>query len=125
MKRPGRFDRQVFVPPPDATARQRMFELKLADVPHESIDAAALAGMTHDYTGADIDAVLEAAKDFALDDIMESGTERNIRQEDLERAALGIEPTSIEWMTTASNLVRFGGATGSYRELEQYLKRRN
>ena len=63
--------------------------------------------------------------DFALDDIMESGTERNIRQEDLERAALGIEPTSIEWMTTASNLVRFGGATGSYRELEQYLKRRN
>lgn len=123
MKRPGRFDRQVFVPPPDVAARAQMFELKLEGVPHGSIDAAALASQTQRFTGADIDAVIEAAKDFALDDIMESGDERDIQQLDLERAADKTEPTSLEWMTTAQNLVRFGGVTGSYKELEQYLKK--
>ena len=33
MKRPGRFDRQVFVPPPDAAARTEMFRTKLRGVP--------------------------------------------------------------------------------------------
>ena len=43
MKRPGRFDRQVFVPPPDLEARTEMMRVKLSDVPHDAVDFARLA----------------------------------------------------------------------------------
>ena len=43
MKRPGRFARQVFVPPPDVVARTRIIELALESVPHGPVDVAAIA----------------------------------------------------------------------------------
>ncbi len=46
MKRPGRFSRQVFVPPPDEAARAHIVELKLHGVPHEGVDAQAIAKAT-------------------------------------------------------------------------------
>ena len=46
MKRPGRFARQVFVPPPDAVARARIIELALESVPHGAVDTVAIAKMT-------------------------------------------------------------------------------
>jgi len=46
MKRPGRFSRQIFVPPPDLAARQRMLEIKLTGVPCETLDFAAIAKQT-------------------------------------------------------------------------------
>jgi SpoVK/Ycf46/Vps4 family AAA+-type ATPase len=46
MKRPGRFSRSVFVPPPDPEARSRIVELKLAGVPHENIDSRAIGAAT-------------------------------------------------------------------------------
>ena len=57
MKRPGRFARQVFVPPPDAVARTRIIELALESVPHGAVDAAAIARVTEQFSGADVDAL--------------------------------------------------------------------
>ncbi|MES1196767.1 MAG: AAA family ATPase, partial [Steroidobacter sp.] len=70
MKRPGRFSRQVFVPPPDAAARTRMLEIKLTGVPVEGIDVNALAASTNHFSGADIDGLIELAKEYALEDAM-------------------------------------------------------
>ena len=41
MKRPGRFARQIFVPPPDLEARQKMLEIKLTGVPQDGINLPA------------------------------------------------------------------------------------
>jgi SpoVK/Ycf46/Vps4 family AAA+-type ATPase len=46
LKRPGRFDRMVFVPPPDEPARERILELHLADPPTAGIDLTSLATRT-------------------------------------------------------------------------------
>lgn len=54
MKRPGRFSRQVFVPP-----RRAMFGIKLADMPLGRIDFVAPAARTAQFSGADIDGVIE------------------------------------------------------------------
>ena len=43
MKRPGRFSRQIFVPPPDAEAREEMLRLKLDGVPCGNISYSNLA----------------------------------------------------------------------------------
>lgn len=122
MKRPGRFDRQVFVPPPDAEARAEMFESKLRDVPHEDLDVARLAARCASFSGADIDGAIEHAKEAVLAEILETGTERGIRQTDLLAGIDASSPSTLEWLRTARNLVKYGGAAAGYKELEQYLR---
>jgi len=122
MKRPGRFARQVFVPPPDAAARARITELALESVPHGPVDIAAIAQMTGLYSGADVDALVERAKEYVLTEYLETRREREITQQDLVRAAGELVPTTQDWLRTARNLVKYAGGDDSYRDLERYLK---
>jgi SpoVK/Ycf46/Vps4 family AAA+-type ATPase len=122
LKRPGRFARSVFVPPPDADARAHIIQMKLTDVPHESIDGRAIASATAHFSGADIDGLVELAKDFVLEEYVVSNRERPIRQEDLQRAARSMQPSTLDWLRTARNLVKYAGADASYGEVERYLK---
>jgi transitional endoplasmic reticulum ATPase len=122
MKRPGRFSRTVFVPPPDVDARTKIIELKLAGIPHEGIDSRAIATVTAHFSGADIDGLVELAKDFVLEEYVSQNQERSIRQEDLERAARGMQASTLDWLRTARNLVKYAGADSSYGDVERYLK---
>ena len=122
MKRPGRFARQVFVPPPDAPARARIIELALESVPHGPVDIAAIAAATGQYSGADVDALVERAKEYVLTEYLETRREREITQQDLVRAAGELVPTTQDWLRTARNLVKYAGGDDSYRDLERYLK---
>jgi SpoVK/Ycf46/Vps4 family AAA+-type ATPase len=122
MKRPGRFSRQVFVPPPDEAARAHIVTLKLSGVPHEGIDGAAIARQTPHFSGADIEGVVELAKDYVLEDHVARNVERVISQEDLLRAAKEVRATTLDWLRTARNLVKYAGADDSYSEVERYLK---
>jgi SpoVK/Ycf46/Vps4 family AAA+-type ATPase len=122
MKRPGRFSRTVFVPPPDVEARTKIIELKLAGIPHEGIDGRAIATATPHFSGADIDGLVELAKDFVLEEYVAHNEERPIRQQDLERAERGMQASTLDWLRTARNLVKYAGADSSYGEVERYLK---
>jgi transitional endoplasmic reticulum ATPase len=65
--RPGRFDRRVYVPPPDMEARLRILEIKTKDMPlDESVSLDALARRMDGYSGADIDSVVREAGLYAL-----------------------------------------------------------
>jgi transitional endoplasmic reticulum ATPase len=122
MKRPGRFDKAVFVPPPDAEARAEMFRRKLVGVPiDDNLDFGALGRATAQASGADVDGILEAAKDTVLSEILSGEPERPINQRDLLEAARSCEPSTVEWLQTAHNLVKFGGDR-SYKEVAAYLK---
>jgi transitional endoplasmic reticulum ATPase len=52
--RPGRFDKIVYIPPPDALTRLSLFEKFLAEVPIEMIDFKKLASLTENYSISDI-----------------------------------------------------------------------
>ena len=123
MKRPGRFDRSIFVPPPDAAARAEMFRAKLVDVPVGELDYQALAKATEYASGADIDGIIDEGKDRALADIMDGGEDRVLTQEDLLGAARDMEPSTLDWLRTARNLVKYGGSDRSYKDVEAYLKK--
>jgi AAA+ superfamily predicted ATPase len=122
MKRPGRFDRQLFVPPPDAAARAEMLRHKLATVPTEAFDAEALAARMEHFSGADIDGVVDQAKEAVLGEILDGGEERALRESDLAAAIAAAVPTTLDWLRTARNLVKFGGSAAGYKEVETYLK---
>jgi transitional endoplasmic reticulum ATPase len=122
MKRFGRFSRMVFVPPPDEEARVEIFRLKLLGAPVETIDYSAFAKQTAHFSGADIEGVVEQAKEYALGDYIERGKERSISAKDLQVACNQIVPSTKEWLQTARNIIKFGGGGEGYREVEQYLK---
>ena len=122
LKRPGRFSRQVFVPPPDEAARAHIVELKLEGVPHEAIDARAIAAMTPHFSGADIEGLVELAKDYVLEEHLTQSVDRGVRQEDLLKAAQSATASTLDWLRTARNLVKYAGADDAYGEVGRYLK---
>jgi SpoVK/Ycf46/Vps4 family AAA+-type ATPase len=97
----------LLLPPPDATARARIIELALDSVPHGVVDPAAIARVTDQYSGADVDALVERAKEYVLAEFMDSHREREISQQDLLRAAEELTPSTQEWLRTARNLVKY------------------
>jgi len=123
IKRPGRLARQLFVPPPDAEARARMLEIKLTGVPCEELNIALLAQRTDNFSGADIDGLIELAKEQALEDHLLNKNERSLRQTDFDAALSQLQASTLDWLRTARNLVKYAGDDGSYRDVEAYLKK--
>lgn len=123
MKRPGRFTRQVFVAPPDEAARAHIVELKLDGVPHDQINARAIASATPHFSGADIEGLVELAKEYVLEEHLSGGVERPVREADLVRAAKASRASTLDWLRTARNLVKYAGADDAYGDVDDYLRK--
>src|SRR3712207_3865412 len=81
LKRPGRFDRMVFVPPPDAPARERILELHLADPPTaDGLNPGDYAARTPLFSGADLRHLAERAVDSAIDETLSGGGDVPVAQ---------------------------------------------
>lgn len=125
LKRPGRFDRCVFVPPPDATSREIIFRLKLQGRPCENINYKLLAENTELYSGADIENVVELAVESILEEIMKTNIERPIKTEDLLSAISKSRPSTIEWLVTMKNYIKYANQGGYYNDVAKYIKKYN
>ena len=67
LRRPGRFDREIEIPPPDKRARKAILEVHTRNVPLEKdVNLEEIAGLTHGYTGADLAALVKEAAMAAL-----------------------------------------------------------
>lgn len=124
FKRPGRFDRVIFVPPPDQAGRAEIFRLTLDKLPVEpGIDCTALARQSAKFSGADIKGVLDRTTELILEEIMASGKERPISQKDIQSALKKTSPSTLEWLEAAQNHVEFANSSGIYDDLHAYLQR--
>lgn len=124
IKRPGRLSRQIFVPPPDLAAREQMLKIKLTGVPLEdNLDVAQIAQRTDKYSGADIDGLIELAKEKVLEEHLLNSSNRSLSQGDFEQALGQMQASTLDWLRTARNLVKYAGEDGSYRDVEAYLKK--
>lgn len=121
MKRPGRLSRQVFVPPPDRAARLEMLRLKLLGLPADDVQLDRLADLTEHYSGADIDGLIERATEAALIDAL-GGRERSLCTADFELALSQMQASTLDWLRTVRNVVKYAGDDGTYRDVERYLK---
>jgi cell division protease FtsH len=66
LLRPGRFDRQVFVSPPDVGGRERILKVHSANKPlNDDVDFPLLARQTSGLTGADLANICNEAAIFA------------------------------------------------------------
>ena len=122
FRRPGRFDRVIFVPPPDELARQEILDLQLIGKPTDQVDTRKVASKTADYSGADLKALVDRAVEVKLHEAVKVGMPKPICTKDLLKAAKQVRPTTREWFSTARNHALYANEGGLYDEILDYLK---
>ena len=122
FRRPGRFDRIVFVPPPDATTRESILRIKLNNKPTGTVDIQSLARKTEHYSGADIEALIDIAIEGKLESAFEDGIPKPLETSDLMGAIKKHKASTQEWFSTAKNFALFANDSGLYDEILAYLK---
>lgn len=109
--RPGRFDTHIFVGLPDKTAREKIIELNMEDVPvSEEISFQEIAEKAEDYSGADLAQVTYRAKlsaarrekekktanPNAIEKVAQSEVSEKVTRHDFDRALDQVTPTVSE-----------------------------
>lgn len=124
LRRPGRFDRMIFVGLPDLAARCAILRLHLRDKPVSGIDPMAVARRTEGMSGADLAHICDTATRFAMQESMRTRQIRPVGMADLDRAAAQVRPSAGAWFDIARNVVEFSNSDGSYDDLARYLRRK-
>jgi SpoVK/Ycf46/Vps4 family AAA+-type ATPase len=122
FRRPGRFDRVLFVPPPDAPARAAILRLQCQGKPLAEIDFDQLGKKTEGFSGADLKAVVDVAIEGKLQEALKTGVPRPLTTRDLAAAAGTLKPTTKEWFATARNYALYSNQGGIYDDILKHLK---
>lgn len=121
FRRPGRFDRIIFVPPPDDPARESIFKLKLENKPLDQIDYSKIIKLTKEYSGADIEAIIDIAIESKLHESMKTGIPQPIQTKDILNAINKHFASTKEWFTQARNFALYANESGLYDDILKYL----
>ena len=122
FRRPGRFDRLIFVEPPDQAGREAILQIMLAGKPIGKLDLVAVAKKTNGFSGADLKAVVDICVEDKLKAAFKSGVPEPISTKDLIRASKQHKPTTREWFNTARNYALYANESGLYDDILSYLK---
>ena len=121
FRRPGRFDRILFVPPPDAAARAAILGILLRDKPVRDVDLKVLAKMTEGFSGADLKAVVDVAVEGKLREALTAGVQP-LTTRDLSATVKSVRPSTREWFATARNYALYSNQGGLYDDILRHLK---
>lgn len=119
--RPGRFDRMVFVPPPDVAAREEIARIHARGKPLVDFDPAALAKKTEGFSGADLMAVFELATEAAITEAMRKGAVVPVSGRMLMAASKEAKPSTRKWFDSARNYALYANQSGFYDDVLRYL----
>ena len=122
FRRPGRFDRVIFVPPPDNLAREEILALQLHGKPVDNVDCNKVARKLSDFSGADIAAIVDVTVEDKLRAAMQSGVPVPIATGDLLKASGKLKPTTKDWLASARNYALYSNESGLYDDVLTYLK---
>lgn len=121
FRRPGRFDRIIFVSPPDEPARESIFKIHLNNKPVEHIDYKSLAKASKNFSGADIQAVIDIAIEEKLEKSFEAGIPAPLKSKDLLKAIKKVKPSTKEWFSSAKNYALYANDAGLYDDVLNFL----
>lgn len=95
IRRSGRFDERVEVPPPDATARKAILRIHLREKPvlTDAIDWDTVAAGTEGFVASDMELLATEAAYEAIDDVSDGQDIQPITQAHIDRAIEAIEPS--------------------------------
>ncbi len=122
LRRPGRFDRVIFVAPPEAAARKAIMELHMRERTFENIDWSAIAAKTDGFSGADLAHLCDTAAERAMEESMVAGKVRPIQAKDFQAALKEVKASTRPWLETARDYAMFANEGGAYDDLLEYLR---
>jgi len=108
LLRPGRFERLIFVGPPDEKASEEILKIYTQNMPlSKDVDLKALAKKLQGYTGADVEALCREAGLTALREDMKTKvvTMKNFEAA-LEKVKPTIDPKVVEYYRKAGEKLR-------------------
>ncbi len=124
LMRPGRFDKLLFVPPPDFDARIEIFRIHLRGRPLSSdVDFEELARRTKGASGADIREICDEAASIPLEEAMEGKEPREICMADFLKVMEKRKFSLIYWFKIASVRIREKKMEEFFSDLLEYLDR--
>ncbi|REK71435.1 ATP-binding protein [Paenibacillus paeoniae] len=122
LRRPGRFNHLIFVPPPEEAERETILNLKLAGKPIDRLELSRIAKDTRHFSGADLEQIVKDAVEGALERTLELAEIQPITQEDMRKSANGRKATTLEWFATAKNYATFSDINQDYQHVLDYMK---
>jgi len=122
LRRPGRFNHMIFVPPPEESERSTILQLKLAGKPLSSLDLNKISKETKHFSGADLEQIVKDAVESALERTLDLGEIQPISQDDLKKAAKNRKATTLDWFATAKNYATFSDINQDYQIVLEYMK---
>ena len=122
FRRPGRFDRIIFVQPPDVSSRESILKITLKDKPTKDIDYKAIAKETPDFSGADLKGLIDVVIEDKLRDSFKSGIPQPITSKDILKAVKQVRPSTKEWFNSARNYALYANESGLYDDILDYMK---
>ncbi|WP_327634511.1 AAA family ATPase [Kribbella sp. NBC_00482] len=125
MLRPGRFDRVIFVPPPDEQARADILSVVTKEVPADGLDLKALAAQTAMFSGADLRALIERGVDKVIDEALSTGGEPPLGMQHLTDALTAVKPSTLDWLHRVRSYIEFANQSERYDDVAAYLKSRD
>ena len=95
LLRGGRFEKLIFVHPPEQEDRELLFRKNLEGVPKsDDINYGKIAGMTNGYTPADISKVCNIAKTEAMESEINDSEEYSISMKGITKALEKVKPSA-------------------------------
>ena len=121
FRRPGRFDRMLFVPPPDLEARKAIVQIMAQGKPIKDLEASLIAKKTAEFSGADLKSIFDITIEQTLAAAMKEGKIVPITTKNLLRTLKGLKPSTRAWFESARNYALYSNQNGVYDEILAYL----
>jgi transitional endoplasmic reticulum ATPase len=105
LMRPGRMERHIYVPPPDAASRKKIFEVylrKAEAILTSDVAVDDLVAMTGGYVGADIEALVREAKLQAMREFIAAMAGKS--EQEINDAMLNVRITRTHFDTAAGKV---------------------
>lgn len=123
LKRPGRFSKLLFIPPPDYKARLKILKLLSEKKPISPMaNLKLIAKKTAGYSCADLEQLVEEAADIPLKEAISGKASRAIRESDFI-TVVKRRPSSIHpWFKHAKQQLMVRGCQDEFKELWRIVK---
>lgn len=122
LRRPGRFDQAIFVPPPDEAARLQIIRLLGRDKPIAKLDEPVLVQATVGFSGADMRWVFDRAAELALADALHTGKTAPIHMELLLEIIHAHAPTAQAWLEGVKQNAPATQQDALYNEVRKFIQ---
>ena len=121
FRRPGRFDRILFVPPPDEAARAAILEVMARDKPVVDLEIKKIAAKTKDFSGADLKAIFDLTIESIMARAMKEGRVVPVTTRDLLESVKRVRPSTRAWFESARNYALYSNQGGFYDDVLDHL----